>query len=147
MWRLTHWKRPWCWERLKAGEGDDRGWDGWMASPTGWTWVWASSGSWRWTGKAGVLQSMGSQTVGHNWVTELNWNRREYWVQTLPMLMNEKVAFALRKTVTAWVLTPMWKCHSVSHTRLFLTPWTVSCQAPLSMEFNRHALDMVDWSG
>ena len=54
---LTHWKRPWCWERLKAGgEGDDRGWDGWMASPTRWTWVWASSGSWWWTGKPGVLQ-------------------------------------------------------------------------------------------
>ena len=53
---LTHWKRPWCWERLKAGgEGDDRGWDGWMASPTQWTWVWASSGSWWWTGKPGML--------------------------------------------------------------------------------------------
>ena len=51
----SHWKRPWCWERLKAGgEGDDRGWDGWMASPTGWTWVWASSRSWWWTGKRGV---------------------------------------------------------------------------------------------
>ena len=73
---LTHWKRPWCWERLKAGgEGDDRGWDGWMASPTQWTWVWASSGSWWWTGKPGVLQSMESQRVGHNWVTELNWGR------------------------------------------------------------------------
>ena len=59
---LIHWKRPWCWERLKAGgEGDDRGWDGWMASPTRWTWVWASSGSWWWTGKPGMLQSMGSQ--------------------------------------------------------------------------------------
>ena len=70
---LTHSKRPWCWERLKAGgEGDDRGWDGWMASPTQWTWVWASSGSWWWTGKPGVLQSMGSQRVRHNWVTELN---------------------------------------------------------------------------
>ena len=60
---LTHWKRPWCWERLKTGEeGDNRGWDGWMASPTRWTWVWASSGSWQWTGKPGVLQSMGSQS-------------------------------------------------------------------------------------
>ena len=71
---LTYWKRPWCWERLKAGgEGEDRGWDGWMASPTQWTWVWASSGNWWWTGKAGVLQSMGSQRTGHDWVTELNW--------------------------------------------------------------------------
>ena len=70
---LTYWKRPWCWERLKAGrEGDDRGWDGWMASPTQWTWVWASSKSWWWTGRPGMLHSMGSQRVWHNWVTELN---------------------------------------------------------------------------
>ena len=69
---LTHLKRPWCWERLKVGgEGDNRGWDGWMASPMRWTWVWVGSGSWWWTGKPGVLQSMGSQRVGHNWVTEL----------------------------------------------------------------------------
>ena len=57
-------KEPWCWERLKArGEGDDRGWDGWMASPTQWTWAWASSGKWWWTGRPGVLQSMRSQRV------------------------------------------------------------------------------------
>ena len=67
-------KRPWCWERSKAGgEGDNRGRDGWMASPTQWTWVWARSGSWWWTGKPDMLQSMGSQRVRHNWVTELNW--------------------------------------------------------------------------
>ena len=66
------WKKPWCWERLKAGgEGDDRGWDGWIASPIRWTWVWASSESWRWTGKPGVLQSMRSQRVGPNWMTEM----------------------------------------------------------------------------
>ena len=67
---LTHWKRPWCWERLRAGgEWDDRGWYGWMASPTWWTWVWASSESWWWTGKPGVLQSMWlqSQTQLSNW--------------------------------------------------------------------------------
>ena len=70
---LTHWKRPWCWERLKGGgEGDNRGWDGWMASPTQWTWVWVNSGCWRWTGKPGVMQSMESQRVEHGWVTELN---------------------------------------------------------------------------
>ena len=64
-----------CWKRLMAGgEGDDRGWDGWMASPTRWTWVWASSGSWWWTGELGMLPSMGSQRVGHDWVTELNWS-------------------------------------------------------------------------
>ena len=71
---LTPWQRPWFWERLKAGgEGNDRGWDGWMASPTQWTWVWARSGYWWCTGKPGMLQSMGSQRVGHNWATELNW--------------------------------------------------------------------------
>ena len=71
---MTHLKRPWCWERLKAGgEGDDRGGDGWMASLTQWTWVWVNSGSWWWTGRAGVLQSMGSQRIGHDWATELNW--------------------------------------------------------------------------
>ena len=75
----THWERPWCWERLKAGgEGDDRGWDGWMASLTWWTWVWVSSGNWWWTGRPGVLRFMGSQNVGHNWVTELNWTVRVY---------------------------------------------------------------------
>ena len=71
---LTHLKRPWCWERLKAGgEGDDRGWDGWIASPIQWTCIWASSRSWWWTGKPGVLQSMVLQRVGHDWTTEQNW--------------------------------------------------------------------------
>ena len=70
--------KEWCWEGLGAGEkGDDRGWDGWMASPTLWTWVWVNSGSWWWTGRPGVLQFMGSQRVGHDWATELNWSRQE----------------------------------------------------------------------
>ena len=56
-----------------GGEGDDRGWDGWMASPTRWTWVWVNSRSWWWTGRPGMLRFMGSQRVGHNWATELNW--------------------------------------------------------------------------
>ena len=72
---MTHWKRLWCWEGLGAGgEGNDRGWDGWMASPTRWTWAWVNSRSWWWTGRPGVLRFMGSQRVGHDsdW-TELNW--------------------------------------------------------------------------
>ena len=65
----THWKRPWCWERLRAGgEGNDRGWDGWMASPTQCTWVWANSG--RWTGIPGVLRSMGLERVRHDLAIE-----------------------------------------------------------------------------
>ena len=70
-------ERPWCWERLKAGgKGDGRGWEGWMASLTQWTWVWVNSRSWWWTGRPGVLQSTGLQRAGHDWVTELN--RTEY---------------------------------------------------------------------
>ena len=70
----THWKRLWCWEGLRAGgKGDDRGWDGWMASLTRWTWVWVNSGSWWWTGRPGVLRFMGSQRVRHDWATVLNW--------------------------------------------------------------------------
>ena len=62
----------WCWEGLgTGGEGDNRGWDGWMASPTQWTWVWVNSRSWWWTGRPGVLRFMGSQRVGHDWATEL----------------------------------------------------------------------------
>ena len=64
----------WCWEGLGAGgEGDDRGWDGWMASLTGWAWVWVNSRSWWWTGRPGVLRFMGLQRVGHDWATQLNW--------------------------------------------------------------------------
>ena len=70
---LTHLKRPWCWERLKAGgEGDDRGWDGWMASLTQWTWVSPSFGSWWWTGSL-VCCSPQGRRVGHDWAIELNW--------------------------------------------------------------------------
>ena len=73
-------EKTWCWETLKAGgEGDDRGWDGWMASVTQWTWVWANSGSWWWTGKPDVLQSIRS----HDWVTELNLMPMIYEVQRL----------------------------------------------------------------
>ena len=82
---LTHWKRPWCWERLKAGGGGhDRGWDGWMPSLTQWTWVWTSSGSWWWTGKPSVLQCMGSQRVRHDWEAELNWTEISKLLEGLP---------------------------------------------------------------
>ena len=71
---LTPLKRPWCWERLRAGgEADDRGWEGWMASSTQWTWVSVDSGCWWWTGRPGVVRFMELQRVGHNCVTELNW--------------------------------------------------------------------------
>ena len=67
--------KDWCWEGLVAGgEGDDRGWDGWMASLTHWTWVWVNSGSWWWTGRPGVLRFMGLQRAGHDWAMDLIWS-------------------------------------------------------------------------
>ena len=112
--KLTHWKRPWCWERLTVGGGDDRGWDGWMASLTRWTWVWISSGSWWWTGKPGVLQSVESQRVGHDWVTELNWSFRggsdgkesytmqETWVRSLGWEEPLEEDMATHSRILAW---------------------------------------------
>ena len=83
---LTHLERPWCWERLKAGgEVDNRGWDGWMASLTQWTWIWANSRSWWWTGKPGVLQSMRLQRVRHKLVIEQQ-QGREYSLDCSSML-------------------------------------------------------------
>ena len=87
--KMTHWKRLWCWEGLGArGEGDDRGWDGWMASLTRWMWVWVNSGSWWWIGSPGVLRFIGSQKVGHNWVTELNWTDGYIYSYSLLYLKN-----------------------------------------------------------
>ena len=92
---LTYWKRPWCWERLRAGGGgDDRRWDGWMASSTRWTWVWVDSRSLWWTGKPGVLRFMGSQRVRHDWVTELNWSgiiNILYIFQRIGQKINERI--------------------------------------------------------
>ena len=77
---LTRLKRPWCWQRLKVeGEGADRRWDGWMASPTWWTWVWVDSRSWSWTGRPGVLWFMGSQRVRHDWATEVKLKLKEFY--------------------------------------------------------------------
>ena len=81
---LTLWKRSLCWERLKAeGEGDNGGWDVWMASLTQWIWVWVSSRRWWWTGKPGVLQSIGLQRVWHNWATELSWTFFSLWLDNV----------------------------------------------------------------
>ena len=71
---LTHWKRLWCWDGLRAGEGDDRGWDGWIVLPTQWTWIWVNSGSWWWTGRPGMLQFMGSKVS--DTTERLNWTEQ-----------------------------------------------------------------------
>ena len=96
---LTHWKRLWCWERLGAGgKGDDRGWDGWMASPTRGMWVWVNSGSWWWTGRPGVLQFMGLQRVGHNWATELNWTNHKHVERFITKLYLHKFPWLKSRT-------------------------------------------------
>ena len=105
---LTHWKRLWCWEGVGAGgEGDDRGWDGWMATPTQWTWVWVNSRSWCWTGRPGVLWFMGSQRVGHDLVIELNWTELNCQVLVLgwwrPHRMSLEVYLTLQFSGRVWV--------------------------------------------
>ena len=101
------------------GEGDDRGWDGWMASPTQRTWVWASSGFWWWTGRPGVLQSIGWRRVGHDWVTVLN------WIETLDNGGEVKWSEVAQSCPT------------------LCDPWTVAHQSPPSMGFSRQEY----WSG
>ena len=129
---LTHLRRPYCWERLKVGgEGEDRGWDGWMASPTQWTWVWANSGRWWRTGKPGVLQSV-------------SWTRLSDWTAILPSLtgrtgsghhttvpstsspQHRPVApSAEAMTLLAqWTCFPVWLLWGLSTTRCWmLGPW------------------------
>ena len=99
MQRTDSLEKTWCWERLGAGrEGDDRGWDGSMASLTRWTWVSVNSGSWWWTGRPGMLRFMGSQRVGHDWATELNWKviiafLIAQLVKNLPAMQETQVQF------------------------------------------------------
>ena len=109
---LTHLKRHWCWVRLNAGrEGDDRGWDGWMASPNQWTWVWVNSGGWWWTGKPDMLQSMGSQRFGHNWGTALNKHflSLHQWVQLPFGCVTSRITHPIRYPIVAIpFLTQRW---------------------------------------
>ena len=99
------WKDPVCWERLKAGgEGDSKGWDSWMAAPTWWKWVWASSRSWWWTGKPGMLQSMGSQRVRHDWVTELtDWYKTINFFSLHTLVWVWFLRFATERSLANWI--------------------------------------------
>ena len=108
-----------------GGEGDDRGWDGWMASRTRWTWVWVNSGSWWWTGRPGVLQFMGLQRVGHDWATELklNWtdaNGLCYLIIYLPRALS-------RKYVGDWLILAIGRGMGKSFLILkSIRPWEIS---------------------
>ena len=108
-----HFRNDWCWERLKAGgEGNNRGWDGWMASLTQWTWVWVDSGSWWWTGRPGVLQSTGSQRVRHDWVTEQQLTFWHTWPRGLEVEPESCSSWRLMSPVAAfepfWFAFPQW---------------------------------------
>ena len=93
---LTHWKRPWCWERLKAGgEGDDRGWDGWMASPTQWTWVWVNSGSWWWIREASRAAVHG---VTNSWTWLSDWTE----LNQLVIKLQIKLTLYVNEIVNSW---------------------------------------------
>ena len=93
MWRVDSLEKTLMLEGIGGRrKGDDRGWDGWMASLTRWTWVWVNSGSWGWTGRPGVLRFMGSQRVGHDWVTDLNWTD-EHATLTTPLSGRNKMMF------------------------------------------------------
>ena len=100
---LTHWKRPWCWKRLKAGgKGDDRGWNCWMASPAWWTCIWASSGNWWWTEKPGVLQSMGCKesdmTERLNWLVRYFVEYFNWYLYNICLMINLELWVLWKKT-------------------------------------------------
>ena len=129
---LTHWKRPWCWERLKAGgDEDDRGWDGWMASPTQWTWVWTSSGKWWWTGKPGRLQSMGLQRVRQAWASEKQHHHiRKPWDNEERMAITCSQQFQLLECLDSFAfLTQMWRTVILLslHISLHIPFWENGC--------------------
>ena len=111
--RLSDWTElNWCWERLReGGEMDDRGRDGWMASLTQWTWVWVDSGSWWWTGRPGVLWFMGSQRVGHDWVTELNWPLKEETDLRSTLVPDETISLWSKASTILKLLTNIPRAH------------------------------------
>ena len=114
------------WEGLGAGgEGDDRGWDGWMASVTRWTWVWVNSGSWWWTGRPGMLWFMGSQRVGHDWATELNWTE---WFTYSEQTLHSFIMLLFDTYIFGFVVF----VQSLRCVQLSATPWSIACRFPLS---------------
>ena len=115
MWRTDSREKTLMLGKMKAGEGNGRGWDGWMALLTQWTWVWVSSGSWWWTGKPGVLQSMGLQRVGHHWATELNivitmMNVRYEWMLVIidTFTYSQSLVWILSWNLVMDIMTPVY---------------------------------------
>ena len=121
MWRVIRWKRPRGWEKLKAKKGDDTGWDGWMASLTQWTWVWASSGRlWR-TEEPGVLWSTGPQRVRHDLAPEQQEALEQDWELCLD---------GVGQGVLLWIGRHMQAGEKLSHVSL-LWWWALLCRNEL----------------
>ena len=117
---LTHLKRPWCWERLRAGGGGNRGWAGWMASSTQWTWVWANSGRELKTGKPGVLQFMGSQRVRHDLANEKQQQARKVFLLLLVSCLSFPVLSCLLCIQRGEWMIYHWSFISFEHTTVNL---------------------------
>ena len=131
---LTHWKRPWCWERLKVGgEGNDRGWDGWMASSTQWTWVWVNSGSWWWTGRPAAAAADKSLQSCPTLCDPIDGSPPGSFVPGI--LQARTLEWVAISFSNAW----KWKVKvkSLRHVQMFTTPWPAAYQAPPSMGFPR----------
>jgi len=144
---LTDLKRPWCWERLKAGrERDDRRWDDSMTSPQ-WTWVWVYSRSQWWTGRPGVLPFMGSQVVRHDWVTELNWRPNKLYIHKYSIPSKSSRKHILFKCTWNILQNRSHENESESvFVQLYPTlcnPMIVASEPLWSMEFSREEY----WSG
>ena len=146
-----------------GGEGDKRGWDSWMASLTQWTWVWVNPRSWWWTGKPGMLQSMGSQRVRHDWATELKWMKnfafyRKVWSIIflcipprlflssiiLPQVFTKYILWTqIKSTRTDLCLYQFSSVQLLSHVWLFSISWTAVCQASLFITNSRSLLKLM----
>ena len=136
---LTHWKRPWCWQRLKAGRGDDRGWDGWMAAPSQCTWVWASSGSWWWTGNPGKLQSMALQRVWLKDWTELIFLAEISLLKFFPLsiwifLLFYNISFRILYFWYIFDRCMVYK-YFLEVYNLFISSWTIYCRSKFCFNF------------
>ena len=140
---------------MAGGEGDSRGWNGWMASPTQWTWVWASFRSWWWTGKPGMLQSMRSQRVWlrYDWATELNWTvqfSRYHLLRKLHTVLHDGYTnlhlhqqCGMMPFIHIFTNTSVQFSSSLSRVRLFATPWTAARQASLSISDSWNLLKLM----